>query len=83
MLRLLSSKAQRHNYFLKPLKPCHVGIHWIALAEYSQRSTHVRGPHFSGFLHTFVMATLATTSIRVNKITVYKTSHTLIKIDTF
>ena len=25
------------------LNPCHVGIHWIALAEYSQMSTHVPG----------------------------------------
>ena len=24
-------------------KPCHVGIHWIALVEYSQMSTHVPG----------------------------------------
>ena len=35
--------------FLKPSKPCQVGIHWIALAEYSQMSTHVPGfQSFSG-----------------------------------
>ena len=33
-------------------KPCHVGIHWIALPEYS--------------LHHFVLAKLATSSIGVN-----------------
>ena len=27
----------------KDSKPCHVGIHWIALAEYSGMSTHVLG----------------------------------------
>ena len=35
MLRLLSSKAQGHKDFGKPSKHCHVGIHWIAFAEYS------------------------------------------------
>ena len=29
--------------FWKPSKPCPVGIHWIAIAEYSQMSTHVPG----------------------------------------
>ena len=29
--------------FWKPSKPCHVGIHWKALAEYSQMSTHLLG----------------------------------------
>ena len=42
MLRLLSFKAQECNNFLTP-KPCHVGIHWIALVEYSQISTHMAG----------------------------------------
>ena len=37
MLRLLMSKAQERKDF------CCVGIHWIALAEYSQLSTHVPG----------------------------------------
>ena len=43
MLRLLSSKAQRRKVIWKPSKPCHVGIQWIALAEYSQMSTHKPG----------------------------------------
>ena len=34
MLRLLKSKAQGHKDFRKTSKPCHVGIHHIALAEY-------------------------------------------------
>ena len=32
MLRLLSSKAQGRNIFRRLFKPCHVAIHWIALA---------------------------------------------------
>ena len=40
MLRLHSSKAQGCKNFLKT---CHIGIHWIALAEYSQLSIHVPG----------------------------------------
>ena len=34
MLRLLSSEAQGRKDFLRPSKPIHVGIHWIALTEY-------------------------------------------------
>ena len=42
----------------------HVGIHWKGLTEYYQMSTHVPGfSHFLGFLHHFVLANLATTSI--------------------
>ena len=33
---------------LKPSKPGHVGIHWKALTEYSQMSTHVPGFQSSG-----------------------------------
>ena len=39
----LSPKAEGHQVFLKPSKPCHVGINWIAPPEYSQMSTHVQG----------------------------------------
>ena len=66
MLRLLSCKAQGRKDFWKPSKPCHIGIHWIALTEYSQMSTHITGFHsFLGFSHTFVLAKYATSSIRV------------------
>ena len=51
MLRLPSSKAQGHKDFWKPSKPCLVGIHWKALAEYSQMSTHV--PGFQSFFQVF------------------------------
>ena len=51
MLRLLSFKAQESKYLGKLSKPCHVGIHWIALAEYSQMSTHV--PGFQPFFKVF------------------------------
>ena len=30
-------------HFIKPSRSCDVGIHWIALTEYSQMSTHVLG----------------------------------------
>ena len=44
-------------------KPCHVGIHWITLAEYSQMSTQL----CQGFRESFlVLGKLATSSIRVN-----------------
>ena len=43
LLRLLSSKGQGPKDFLKPFKPCHVGIYWIALTEYSQMITLVLG----------------------------------------
>ena len=53
MLRLLSPKAQGCKEFCKPSNPCHVGIHWKALTEYSQMSTHVPWfqSFYSGILH--------------------------------
>ena len=67
MLRLLSSKARGCKDFCKPTKPCHVGIHWKALTEYSQRSNNLSGfSHFSGFLYHFVSAKIATSNIRVD-----------------
>ena len=61
------SKAQGWKDFLKPTKPCHVGIHWIALTEYSHMSTHVPGfQSFYRFLHHFVLAKLVTSSMMVS-----------------
>ena len=37
---VLSTRTQR---FWKTSKPCHVGIHWIALLEYFHMSTHLPG----------------------------------------
>ena len=37
--------------FWKSSKPCHIGIHWIALTENSQMSTHVLG--FQSFFRTY------------------------------
>ena len=45
MLRLLSLKAHGCEDTWKPFEPCHVGIHWIALAEYSQMSINMPGFH--------------------------------------
>ena len=58
MLRRLLSKAQeRRNSW----KSCHVGIHWIALDECYQMSTHMPGfQSFFRFLHHFEFAKLAT-----------------------
>ena len=69
MLRLLSYKAKGCKDFWKPSTPCHVGIHWIALAEYSLMSTHLPGIQlfFKGFLHFLVFTKLANSSIRVKK----------------
>ena len=53
VLRLLSSKAQGCKDFWKPSKPCHVGTHWIALAEFSQMSTHL--PGFQWFFRFFAL----------------------------
>ena len=61
------SKTQRGKDIRKTSEPCHVGIHWIALPEYFQMSTYMPGfDHFPVFLHHFVLAKLATSSIRVN-----------------
>ena len=66
MLRLLSSKAQGRKDFGKSSKPCLVGSHLKALDECYQMSTHLPGfQKFSGFLHHFVLAKLATSSISV------------------
>ena len=51
VLRLLSAKAQECKDFRNPSKPCHVGTHWIALAEVSQMSTHL--PGFKSFFRFF------------------------------
>ena len=60
MLRLLLSKAQGCKYFWKTCKQCHVGIHWIALAEYFQMSTHMQGfQSFSGFLASFCIGQIS------------------------
>ena len=60
-------QSTRMQRFLKTFKPCHIGIHWIALTEYFMMSTYV--PEFQSFymflLH-FVLAKLATSSKRVN-----------------
>ena len=74
MLRLLLSKAQGHKKFCKTSKPCHVGTQWIALAEHSQMSTHMPGFQSSySFLHNYVLAKSATSSIRVMDGFPYKT----------
>ena len=64
ILGLLLAKAQGCKVLWKPFKPCHIGIHWIALPEFS----HVPGfqSFFRGF-HHFVLAKSVTSSIsRVN-----------------
>ena len=44
-----STRKQRNLW--KTLKLCHVGIHWIALVEYFQMSTHL--PGFQSFFRFF------------------------------
>ena len=59
----------RVKIFQKPSNLYHIGIHWIALAEYSQMSVPMCHDfsHFSGILHHFVLAKLATSSISVQE----------------
>ena len=46
---ILTSKAQGCKDFRKTSKPCHVGIHWKALNQFSQMSTYLPGfQSFSG-----------------------------------
>ena len=60
-------QSTRMQRFLKTISTLLCWHHWIALAEYSLMSTHVSGfQSFSIFMHHFVLAILATTSIRVN-----------------
>ena len=60
--------------FWKPSRPSHVGIHWIALAVYSQMSTHLTDcRYFSCLLHYFVLAKLATNSIGLKSGTIHLT----------
>ena len=57
------------EYSWKPSTPYSIGIHLIALAEYSQMGTHLPGFQiFSVFLNHFVLGKLATSSIRVKAI---------------
>ena len=51
----------------KTFKPCHVGIHWITVIGYSHMRTYVPGLQavFFFFLNNFVLAKLATSSIKV------------------
>ena len=51
MLSLLLSRTLERKDFRKPSKPCHVGVHWIALIEYFQMSTHL--PGFQSFFRVF------------------------------
>ena len=85
MLRLLSSKAQGSNVFWKPFKPCHVGIHWIALTECSHMSTHVPGfqTFFIFFVSICIQAKLATSGIilRVKRYCFHSKVHKLSFID--
>ena len=66
MLRLLSSIAKGRKDIWKPSKPCHVGVHWIALVEFSQMSTHVPGSQT--FFRYFALAKLTTSSIGVETV---------------
>ena len=71
MLRLLSSKAQGRKYFRKPSKPCHVAIHWKALAEYFHMSTHL--PGFRSFFRFFASFCIGQISHQQHK--GYDTTH--------
>ena len=64
-----STRMQRFSKIIYTLSCWYSDTHWIALAEYSQMSTHVpRFQSFFRFLHHFVQAKLATSSIRVKQV---------------
>ena len=58
--------TRMHIFWKKSYKTCNVGIHWIALTEYSQMSTHLPGFQSYFRFHDFVLAKLATSNIMVN-----------------
>ena len=67
MLRLISSKAQKH--IQKNSNTILTLSCWYSLVEYSQMSINVAGfRSFFRFLHTFVLAKLATSSIRFRSV---------------
>ena len=49
--------------FSKSYKPCHVGIHWKALAECSQMSTNVTG--FQSFFRFFASFCIGQISLQL------------------
>ena len=71
MLRLLSSKAQGCKDYRRPSKPCHIGIHWIALAEHSDEYLCARVSIIFSDFCKIILAKLASSSIRVNRREVY------------
>ena len=48
------NSSKKKERFRKPFRPYQIGIHWIALAEYSQMCQGFN--HFQGFSHNFVLA---------------------------
>ena len=81
MLRLLSSKGQRREVFWKPSKPCHVGIHWKAVTEYSQMSTH--SPEFQSFfqLALYIEAIVVTCFLQISRMCCAPLLHDLLPVD--
>ena len=74
MLRLLLSKTQGGKDFSKLPLPCHVGVLWIALTEYSKMSTQMPGfQYFFRLLHHLVIVKLATSSTRVKNLFIEST----------
>ena len=65
MLRLLSTEPQERKDHSKPSKPCHIGMHWIALAEYSQMNTQVSG--FQSFFRLFASVCIGQISHQQHK----------------
>ena len=68
----------------KSSKPCHVGIHYIAHTECFHMYTQMPGfQQFSAFVHHFVLAKLATTSISVKNIFQQGLTLTLLELVVF
>ena len=58
----MHKKVKHHE---NQLNPCHVGIHWKALAEFSQMSTHLPWfQSFLSFLSSFYIAQISNNQLR-------------------
>ena len=71
MLTLFLSKVPGCKDFWKTSKPFKFSTHWIALAEYSQMSTHLPGfQSFSSFFASFCIGQISRQQHRANTLAV-------------
>ena len=75
-------QSTRKQDYSKTSKPCCVGIHWRALAEYSQMITYMSGfQSFFRIFASFFIGQITTSSMRASTITV--NNHAKKNVDQF